>query len=121
MANIIIIDTDIMIKNLNLKGNELLVYAVIYGFSKDGQGCFYGSISYLAETLNVANNTIKSALKSLVEKNLITKKDIYKNNVKYCEYRVTLIGESKTAYPSQKLPRGKAKTDQGVVKNCLGG
>ena len=121
MANIIIVDADIMLKDLKLKSNELLVYAIIYGFSKDGQGCFYGSISYLAETINVSTGTIKNVLKSLTEKKLIVKKDILKNNVKFCEYRVVLEGRSKIDHHGQNLSEGGSKINQGVDKNCPGG
>ena len=34
---------------LNLSGNELLVYAIIYGFSQDGESKFTGSRQYLAD------------------------------------------------------------------------
>ena len=34
---------------LDLKGNDLLVYAIIYGFSQDGDSKFSGSLQYLAD------------------------------------------------------------------------
>ena len=39
-----------MVNELNLKNNNLIVYAIIYGFSKnqDGDGFFSGSREYLA-------------------------------------------------------------------------
>ena len=42
-----------MINQLNLKGNELLCYALIYGFSQDGKSEFIGSASYIAGWLNI--------------------------------------------------------------------
>ena len=41
-----------MVSNLKLKGNSLLVYALIYGFSQDGQSKFYGSRKYISEEIN---------------------------------------------------------------------
>ena len=41
-----------MVKDLKLKGNELLVYAMIYGFSQNGQTKFTGSLQYLADWTN---------------------------------------------------------------------
>ena len=38
-----------MINKLNLKGIELMVYAIIYGFSQDGSCKFTGSRQYLAD------------------------------------------------------------------------
>lgn len=63
-----------MIKELDLKGTELLVYAIIYGFSQDEKSEFKGSISYLAEWCNVSRQTIITALKNLVDKGLLEKK-----------------------------------------------
>jgi len=38
-----------MINELKLSGNDLLTYSLIYGFSKDGQSEYTGSIKYLCE------------------------------------------------------------------------
>ena len=38
-----------MRNDLNLKGNELLVYAIIYGFSQDEETKFTGSSTYIAD------------------------------------------------------------------------
>ena len=46
-----------MITDLDLKGNELLVYSVIYGFSQDGAGEFSGSIEYLQKWTNATKKT----------------------------------------------------------------
>lgn len=35
--------------DLKLSGNELIVYAIIYGFSQNKQGEFTGSAQYLAD------------------------------------------------------------------------
>ena len=58
---------------LDLKGCELNTYAVIYSFSKDGQGCFYGSREYLADCVGVSTDSIDRALKRLIKKKLIIK------------------------------------------------
>ena len=41
-----------MINELNLKGNDLMVYAIIYGFSQTTGTAFTGSLSYLADWCN---------------------------------------------------------------------
>lgn len=58
---------------LNLKGNELLVYAVIYGFSQIAGAKFTGSRKYLAEWCGCSMATIDRTLNSLVDKGLISK------------------------------------------------
>lgn len=69
-----------------LSGNELLLYSLIYGFSQDGDSDFRGSLSYIAEALNVSRNTAKNVLDSLIGKGLIKKNETYINGVKFCHY-----------------------------------
>lgn len=58
---------------LNLKGNELLVYALIYGFSQDGNSMFKGTRKYIAEWCGCSLDTVDRSLSSLVNKGLLTK------------------------------------------------
>lgn len=58
---------------LDLKGNELLAYAVIYGFSQDGNSKFTGSRKYLAEWCGCSMATIDRTLNSLVDKGFISR------------------------------------------------
>lgn len=76
-----------MINNLKLKGNELLIYAIIYSFTQDGEQWFKGNRSDLATWCNSTTKGIQKNLNRLVEKNLLLKKEIYVNNVKFCEYQ----------------------------------
>lgn len=78
-----------MINKLNLKGNELLVYAIIYGFSQDEESRFTGSLQYLADWTNSSKQGVMKNLKSLVDKGYIEKIDRTINGVKFCEYRAT--------------------------------
>lgn len=58
---------------LNLKGNELLIYALIYGFSQDGESRFKGSRKYIADWCGCSLNTVDRTLGSLVNKGLLAK------------------------------------------------
>lgn len=92
-----------MINRLGLKGNELQLYAIIYGFSQaDGQQ-FHGGLQYLADWTNIAKRNVLARLQSLVEKGLLIKTDVYNNGVKSCEYRCVLN------------PPGVDETSPGVV------
>ena len=71
-----------MINELKLKGTELLVYAIIYGFSQDGKNKFTGSWKYLASWCNVTERDIAKVLKKLVDKKLIIKRKTM-NKVQY--------------------------------------
>lgn len=75
-----------MVTDLRLKGNELIVYAAIYGFSQAANQAFKGSLQYLADWTNSTKQGVIKALKSLVEKGLIDKKESMINGVKFCEY-----------------------------------
>lgn len=58
---------------LNLKGNELLIYALIYGFSQDGESRFKGSRKYIADWCGCSLDTVDRSLSSLVDKGLLAK------------------------------------------------
>ena len=62
-----------MIKDLELKGNELLIYAIIYGFSQDEESTFKGNVQYLADWTNSTRQGAMKCLNSLVEKGYIQK------------------------------------------------
>ena len=72
-----------MITDLNLKGNELLVYAIIYGFSQKENQSFEGSLQYLADWTNSTKQGVLKSLKSLEEKKLIKKEMVRYNVYKY--------------------------------------
>lgn len=79
-----------MMTDLNLQGIELNIYAIIYGFSQDKTSFFEGSRKYLMEWTGAKSlRTIDAALQSLIEKGCIQKVEEYRNNVKFCKYRVT--------------------------------
>lgn len=78
-----------MVTKLGLKGNELLIYAIIYGFSQTEDQTFNGSLQYLADWTNSTKQGVTKNLKALVEKGYIEKEDKYINSVKFCEYRTT--------------------------------
>ena len=63
-----------MVNDLGLKGNELALYAIIYGFSQDGRSEFVGSISYIQEWLGCTRPTAMKTIAALIEKGLVKKK-----------------------------------------------
>ena len=102
-----------MVNRLNLKGNELLVYAIIFGFSQDGESRYTGSRRYLANWCGCSVKTVGNALASLVAKGLISKHDKTVNGVHLCDYSITTVGKN--------LPGGRGKITPGVGKNFPGG
>lgn len=79
-----------MISDLKLKGNALLIYAIIYGFSQTQDLAYTGSRQYLADWTNSTLQGVSKCLKKLVEDNLIVKKENIINGVKFCEYRAVV-------------------------------
>ena len=102
-----------MVNRLNLKGNELLVYAIIFGFSQDGESRYTGSRRYLADWCGCAMRTVDNTLASLVAKGLIAKHDKTVNGVHLCDYSITPV--------LQNLQGGTAKIAGGVLQNLQGG
>ena len=85
---------------LKLSGNELIVYAIIYGFSQNKQGEFTGSAQYLADWVGCTRRTVMTILNKLVEAKLISKTEIILNN-----------NEKRVSYQAD---RGCEKISQGV-------
>lgn len=106
-----------MVSKLQLKGRELLIYAVIYGFSQDGQSWFTGSVRYLAEWAGCSKRTVYTTLQSLLEKGLIHKRVKDVNGVRFCDYQAV----KPDAGVVKKLHGGGEKTAPGVVKKLHGG
>lgn len=73
----------------SFEGKEADVFAVINGFSQEGQGCFYGSLSLLSQFCGIkSKTTTQKILKNLVEKGAIVKGEDLHNGVKFCSYKV---------------------------------
>ncbi len=98
-----------MITELGLKGNELIIYACIWGFSQAENQTFTGSLQYLADWTNSTKRSVITCLKSLVDKELLVKKENTINGVKFCEYHAT------------KFTRVVKKVHQGSEESSTGG
>jgi len=90
-----------MINELELSGNELFIYALIYGFSQDGKTKYRGSISYIQNALKISNRSVIDNINKLIEKGLITKELNSTGNL----YYVNIKG-------MQKVHRGYAESSQ---------
>ena len=93
---------------LGLSGNDLMVFALINGFSQDGQGCFYGSLPYICETCGISRRTAIYILNDLVERGFLLKNETIQNGVKRVIYQVNR-GSAEIAPVVQKLHRGSAE------------
>lgn len=73
---------------LNLSGNELLVFAVIYQFSQGKAGRYIGGLPYLADWCGCHQDTARRALRELEERGLIAALRGEVNGIPYCNYIV---------------------------------
>ena len=92
-----------MVNDLRLSGNELICYALIYGFTQDEESEFRGSLQYISDWLGISKQNVRLIIKRLVEKGLIIKRDEFINNVKFCRYTVCM------------------KQPHGINVSCIGG
>ena len=107
-----------MINKLGLKGTELELYSIIYGFSQAEGQKFHGGLQYLADWTNVSKRNVIVRLQSLVEKGLLVKEDVFTNGVKTCEYRCRPIqspDDETSPGVVIKRHRGGDETSPGVV------
>ena len=65
-----------MVSRLGLKGTDLLVYAIIHGFSQDGTSFCYTPLEYMTKMTGVTKKAVIDAIKRLENKNLIIKKKV---------------------------------------------
>ncbi len=82
-----------MLNKLNLKGLELMLYALIHGFSQDGKSFFHGSLAYMEAWTNSTKAGVIKALKNLQAAGLIDKRQAQTRGVWECQYWTTASRE----------------------------
>ena len=103
-----------MINELDLKGNELLVYALIHGFCQDGKSVFKGSLNYIMAWLNISKPTCIACIQSLIDKGMVVKSIIYnKNSVAGCEYYTKKSRNIESEL--QKIPQKEEKGGKEIL------
>ncbi len=89
--------------------NELAAYALVYGFSQDGQTQFVGSVAYIQEWLMCSKRNVSYIMTKLVEKGLLVKEQYEINGVKFNKYKAVVP------------PNVQCAKFAGVVQNLQGG
>ena len=114
-----------MKNRLGLKGTKRDVYAIIYGFSQDGESEFTGSINYFVEWLDVSRPTIIKALQELTDGGYLIKRTDVINGVQFNRYKANLqvvknfnggskeilLGGSKETLPNNKKEDNELKNN----------
>jgi hypothetical protein len=83
-----------MIHRLGLKDAKLIVYAIVYSFSQDGENEFYGGRKYMAEASARSLPTIDRMLAELEKDGLIKKMERENDGVSHCRYSVFIDEDS---------------------------
>ena len=96
---------------LGLKGTDLIIYAIIYGFSQTEKQWFTGSRQYLAEWTGCTVRTVQSTLDRLTAEGYLHKRKGRRNGTIFCDYQ--------TAFKSEKISLPKVKKFHfQECKNC---
>lgn len=109
-----------MVTELQLKGNSLLIFALIYGITVN-EGYFYGSIEYMQTWCNASNRNVLDCLKELIDKGLITKKKSG-NTVFYAAKTIKESEESSQQSEESSLSRMKkvhSKSEESSHNNIV--
>ena len=105
-----------MITELGLKNAELVIYAVIWGFTQDGRNWFNGSSSYLADWANISRQQAMNILPRLVEKGLLLRKEQYNNGQKFVLYKAIVPNKSHTTPPQAPTTCFNEKDDEVIAQ-----
>ena len=118
---------DAYMLQLGLKGNELLIYALIAGFCQDGVSECWTSQETMAEWCGgISTRAVRDILQNLITKKLITKKECLNKNVKY-SYKVVEIvpelssNEQEVFSTQQELSSGDDRNFFPVVQELSSG
>ena len=110
-----------MINELNLKGNELIIYALIYGFTKDGVSEFRGSRQYMADWTNSSVRSVQNVVNSLVNKGMIEKNNHINKygsleTSGYKAINVPKLSSEKNSIVEKKVHEGSEKSSSPLEK-----
>ena len=109
---------DAYMLQLGLKGNELLIYALIAGFCQDGVSECWTSQETMAEWCGgISTRAVRDILQNLITKKLITKKECLNKNVKYSYRVVEIVPEISSN--EQELFSKRPELSSGGYRNFL--
>lgn len=95
--------------DLPISYREIAIYAIIYGFSQDGETRFEGSLGYLARKTKASKDTARRSLQKLMEEGLIELTIVNKNGVEFHTYKAAF-------FEGGKMRGGIAKCEGGGSK-----
>lgn len=104
-----------MIADLNLSGkNELLIFALIHGYTKDGKSACRVSQKNMAEWLKTSKSAVIRTLKDLEEAGYINRREYREKNVKKVEYTTNYEALLERAANGEYISLDTAKKSRGL-------
>lgn len=100
--------------HLHLRGNDLICFAVIYGFSQDGESQFKGKLEYLANCMYSTKQTALACVHRLIDLGFVEVEEVMVKGKKYCHYSSTVDYEN-----GEVIFRDRSKTFNGTIKEPL--
>lgn len=76
-----------MLTDYGLRGDHLIAFAVIHGFSQDGAGWYYGGREYLAGWLGCSTKKVSRILNTMVDQGLIVRQQVEGKSGKCYKYQ----------------------------------
>ena len=102
---------------LGLTGTQAYVYALIYQFSVDGKGAFFGSLAYLSSRCGISRRAAIMALQALKQRGLIAEYGVRSNGSKTKHYYAVpkKAEEAKEAYAAYWAAKRAAAGREGAI------
>ena len=107
-----------MISDLHLKGNELLVFALIHGYTKGGSNTCRASLNYIANWIQTGKSAVIKAINNLEEAGYVNRHEYLEGKVKCVEYTTNyeslLLRSAQGEYISLETVKNASKMQRGV-------
>ena len=107
-----------MISDLHLKGNELLVFALIHGYTKGGSNTCRASLNYIANWIQTGKSAVIKAINNLEEAGYVNRHEYLEGKVKCVEYTTNyeslLLRSAQGEYISLETVKNASKKQRGA-------
>lgn len=103
-----------MRSELGLKGNELIIYALIYGFCQLEGHSFHGSRQYISDWTGCSLSTVSNVLAGLVDCGLLVKSETVVNGVTFNSYVTT---RRKREVPQRETTETRSEGVRAVIEH----
>lgn len=98
-----------------LTGLKLSVYAVVFGFSRDGAGTYFGGNAELASLTGYSERNVRKALADLVEEGWLVKSEGFHQGTRTFDYLALTPEERGAKNPGGLFARGALHPQEGGV------